>query len=103
MIDRDADGRRWSRGIPSASSLLGLVILLFVARLPMSKLSIGITLSFCYTMVYADPLSGCVNSPENPTLILGMIGLAGAITPWLSKQVRRRLQHKKAQKKMCDQ
>lgn len=71
-------------------------------RLLLAKLSTGVVLTFSHFLTYADPLDGCVNSPENPTVILGLIGLAGAVTPWISKQLRTRQQRKK-QKQDHDQ
>jgi len=71
-------------------------------RILLAKLSTGVVLTFSCFLTYADPLDGCVNSPENPTVILGLIGLAGAVTPWISKQLRTRHQRKK-QKQDQDQ
>ncbi len=34
--------------------------------------------------------SGCVNSPENPTLLLGLLGGAAAGLPWLKAQIASR-------------
>ncbi len=36
---------------------------------------------------WAD-LIGCVNSPENPTVVLGALGLAAAGMPWLRTKLR---------------
>jgi len=71
-------------------------------RLLLAKLSTGVVLASSCFLAYADPLDGCVNFPENPTVILGLIGLAGAVTPWVGKQLRMRQQRKK-QKQDHDQ
>ena len=36
---------------------------------------------------WADP-GGCVDSPENPTAVLGALGLAAAGIPWLRTKLR---------------
>ena len=36
----------------------------------------------------ASALDGCVNSPENPTAVLGALGLAAAGLPWLRAKLR---------------
>jgi len=33
---------------------------------------------------------GCVNSPENPTIILGLLGAVAAGAPWLRARVKAR-------------
>jgi hypothetical protein len=43
-------------------------------------------------------LDGCVDSPENPTLVLGLIGLAAAITPWANKKIQRNKKNNKINK-----
>jgi len=43
--------------------------------------AIGLSLLTLSAPVFA--LNGCVNSPENPTLILGLIGGAAATVPWI--------------------
>lgn len=35
-------------------------------------------------------LDGCVDSPENPTLVLAAIGLAGALVPTLKERLSKR-------------
>ncbi len=44
--------------------------------------------------LFASPLfaqgGGCVNSPENPTAVLGLVGIAGASLPALRARWRRR-------------
>lgn len=40
---------------------------------------------------FADGLDGCVNSPENPTAVLALIGMAAAGAPWIKEKIR---QHK---------
>jgi len=39
---------------------------------------------------WAD-IGGCVNSPENPTVVLGMLGGAVAAWPWLKRTIPARL------------
>ena len=34
----------------------------------------------------AMAFGGCVDSPENPTLILGLLGAAAACLPWIRAQ-----------------
>lgn len=46
--------------------------------------------SFCGT---ASVLDGCVNSPENPTAVLGVLGLAAAGMPWLGTKLRQRVKY----------
>ena len=38
----------------------------------------------------AHAFGGCVDSPENPTLILGLIGGAAAAAPWCLKKLKAR-------------
>jgi XrtJ-associated TM-motif-TM protein len=38
----------------------------------------------------AHAQSGCVVSPENPTAVLGLVGLAGAAWPALRARLRRK-------------
>ena len=40
---------------------------------------------------FASGLDGCVNSPENPTAALALIGMAAAGAPWIKEKIR---QHK---------
>ena len=42
----------------------------------------------------ADGLDGCVNSPENPSAILALIGLTAAGAPWLNNQIKKRRNRK---------
>mgnify|MGYP006267874945 CR=1 FL=1 len=35
-------------------------------------------------------LDGCVDSPENPTVVLAVIGLAGALVPTLKERLSKR-------------
>ena len=68
-------------------------------RLFFLKLSISFSLFCVSALSLAGSLDGCINSPENPTLILGMIGLSGAITPWICSRLRRHRQRRRDQKK----
>jgi hypothetical protein len=43
--------------------------------------------SFCGT---AMAQSGCVNSPENPSVVLGALALAAAGVPWLRAKWQQR-------------
>jgi XrtJ-associated TM-motif-TM protein len=36
--------------------------------------------------VWADSIDGCVDSPENPTAVLGLLGAAAAAYPWLKRR-----------------
>lgn len=38
----------------------------------------------------AYAIDGCVDSPENPTLLLGLLGGAAAGVPWLRARFKRR-------------
>lgn len=38
----------------------------------------------------AHAQSGCVNSPENPTALLALVGVAGGSLPWLRAKLRHR-------------
>lgn len=40
---------------------------------------------------WAGSLSGCVDSPENPTLVLGLLGGTAAVYPWLRGEISARL------------
>jgi XrtJ-associated TM-motif-TM protein len=40
------------------------------------------------TLAHAQ--AGCVNSPENPTAILALVGIAGGSLPWLRAKVLNR-------------
>jgi len=51
--------------------------------------SIGLTLFYFSTPAFAD-LPGCTNSPENPTLILGLLGGAAASLPWIRSKLAAR-------------
>ena len=42
----------------------------------MKKLFLLVAVVLCATPLYAQ--SGCINSPENPTVILALVGSAGA-------------------------
>ncbi len=42
------------------------------------------------TSSLANAFGGCVDSPENPTLILGLIGGAAAAAPWCLKKLQAR-------------
>jgi hypothetical protein len=35
-------------------------------------------------------LGGCVDSPENPTVVLGLLGAAAAGLPWVKAQIAAR-------------
>lgn len=43
---------------------------------------------------FAGGIGGCVNSPENPTAVLGMLGGAVAGYPWLKAKVAERLRRR---------
>ena len=47
-----------------------------------------ITLLAASSLTHA--FGGCVDSPENPTLILGLIGGAAAAAPWCLKKLKAR-------------
>jgi len=38
--------------------------------------------------VWAETIDGCVDSPENPTLVLGLLGGGIAAYPWLKRRAR---------------
>ena len=44
----------------------------------------------------ADGPGGCVDSPENPTVILGLLGGAAAGLPWLKAQILSRRKARRA-------
>ena len=48
----------------------------------------------CAMVANADGLDGCVNSPENPSAILALIGLTAAGAPWLNNQIKKRRNRK---------
>lgn len=50
-------------------------------RTQLARLAVALT-ALSATPAFAQ-MGGCVNSPENPTLILGLLGGAAAATPWL--------------------
>lgn len=55
-----------------------------------------IVTSLAAISAHAQVLDGCVNSPENPTLALGMIGLVAAVVPLVkNKAKQRRQRHEK--------
>jgi len=54
--------------------------------------AVGLSLLLLSTPVFA--LNGCVNSPENPTLILGLIGGAAASVPWIRTKLAARKKHR---------
>jgi len=68
-------------------------------RVFLTKICLYFFFIFFSTRSIADSLDGCINSPENPTFILGMIGLTGAITPWTFSQLNRRRKRRENQKK----
>jgi XrtJ-associated TM-motif-TM protein len=41
------------------------------------------------TQVHAQSGGGCVDSPENPTIVLAAIGLTAASARWLKKRFER--------------
>lgn len=41
-------------------------------------------------MTAAFAFGGCVDSPENPTLLLALLGGAAAGVPWLRRQLKKR-------------
>ncbi len=62
-----------------------------VRRLYMKK-SLFFTLSAAFLLTAAAPAfaqTGCVNSPENPTAILALVGSAGAVVAGLRGRLRR--------------
>ena len=57
-----------------------------MANLPLRRLSIVLGL-FLFTG-QAIALGGCVDSPENPSVVLGLLGAGAATLPWLRAQLR---------------
>ncbi|MDB5973422.1 MAG: hypothetical protein JWR07_182 [Nevskia sp.] len=53
----------------------------FRDRTQLARLAVALT-ALAATPAFAQ-LSGCADSPENPTWILGLLGGAAAATPWL--------------------
>lgn len=62
-------------------------------RLTSKLAAVGALLMASAGMAWAQ--GGCVDSPENPTLVLGLLGAGAAGLPWLKAQVAaRRKRHK---------
>jgi XrtJ-associated TM-motif-TM protein len=53
--------------------------LLFIA------LQLGLWLASA-SCVWAETIDGCVDSPENPTVVLGLLGSGVAAYPWLRRR-----------------
>ena len=68
-------------------------------RLFLTKLSVFFSLFCVSALPRASSLDGCINSPENPTFILGMIGLSGAVAPWICSQLNKQRKRRQNQKK----
>lgn len=54
--------------------------------------AIGLSLFFLSAPVFA--FGGCVDSPENPTWILGLVGGVAAGAPWLRARMAARKKHR---------
>jgi len=56
----------------------------------MSKLVLqcGVFLGLASLAADAFALGGCVNSPENPSVVLGLLGGGAASLPWLRARIR---------------
>ena len=63
-------------------------------RKQFARLAVALT-ALAATPAFAQ-LSGCANSPENPTWILGLLGGAAASTPWLRGKLSQWLRHRGA-------
>lgn len=49
-----------------------------------------LSLMLLTTTAFAGSLGGCVDSPENPTLLLGLLGGGAASVPWLRARFKQR-------------
>ena len=63
-------------------------------RKQFARLAVALT-ALAATPAFAQ-LSGCANSPENPTWILGLLGGAAAATPWLRGKLSEWKRHRGA-------
>lgn len=50
----------------------------------------ALVLSLNLVSTAAFALGGCVDSPENPTLLLALVGGVAAGVPWLRRQLKKR-------------
>ena len=54
--------------------------------------AVGLSLLFLSAPVFA--FGGCVDSPENPTWLLGLVGGAAAGLPWIRARLAARKNHR---------
>ncbi len=47
-------------------------------------------LGICLLARVANAQAGCVNSPENPTAVLALIGASGSTIPWLMSRLAKK-------------
>ena len=60
---------------------------MFIQRL---HLLIGLVVSLVVSNAHAQGLSGCVDSPENPAVVLVLLGLVASGVPRIQKHFKRR-------------
>jgi XrtJ-associated TM-motif-TM protein len=46
--------------------------------------------AMCLLVRLAGAQSGCVDSPENPTALLALIGATGSAVPWLVRKIAKK-------------
>jgi XrtJ-associated TM-motif-TM protein len=66
---------------------------IFVVRVPLMKKSILLFLALAGLFAVCPPLSaqgGCLGSPENPTVVLALVGSAGAFVASARTRLRAR-------------
>jgi XrtJ-associated TM-motif-TM protein len=49
-----------------------------------------VALAMCWFVRLAGAQSGCVNSPENPTAVLALIGASGYVVPSLMSRLAKK-------------
>ncbi len=51
-------------------------------------------LAMCWFVRIAGAQNGCLDSPENPTAMLALIGASGSAVPWLISRIAKKKRDK---------